>query len=41
LKKSLKAIISNPKPKKKPDTLETMFSDKAKTLKASVNDILE
>jgi len=39
LKKSLEVIISKPKQKTSP--LEDMFSDKAKTLKASVNAILE
>lgn len=41
LKKSLEVIISNPKPKQKSCPLEDMFSDKAKTLKASVNALLE
>jgi hypothetical protein len=39
LKKSLEVIIS--KPEQKGGSLEDMFSDKAKTLKASVNAILE
>lgn len=39
LKKSLEVIITKPKKKSRP--LEDMFSDKAKTLKASVNAILE
>jgi len=41
LKKSLEVIISSPKPKQKSCPLEDMFSDKAKTLKASVNALLE
>lgn len=41
LKKSLELIVSNPQPKQKSCPLEDMFSDKAKTLKASVNAILE
>ena len=41
LKKSLERIVSSPKPEKKPTLLEDMFSDKAKTLKASVNALLE
>ena len=39
LKKSLEVIIAKPEQKSSP--LENMFSDKAKTLKASVNAILE
>jgi len=39
LKKSLEVIITKPKQKSSP--LENMFSDKAKTLKSSVNAILE
>jgi hypothetical protein len=41
LKKSLEAIVSNPDPKPKRHLLEDMFSDKARTLKASVNALLE
>jgi len=41
LKKSLEKVVSIPKPKQKPGVLEDMFSDKAKTLKASVNALLE
>jgi len=41
LKKSLEVIVSNSKSKQKSCPLEDMFSDKAKTLKASVNAILE
>lgn len=41
LKKSLEVIVSNPEPKRKSCLLEDMFSDKAKTLKASVNALLE
>ena len=40
LKKSLEVIVSDPKPKQN-SPLENMFSDKAKTLKASVNALLE
>ena len=41
LKQSLEVIISNPKPKQKSCSLEDMLSDKARTLKASVNALLE
>ncbi len=41
LKKSLELIISNSNCEKTPSLLEDMFSDKAKTLKASVNALLE
>jgi len=41
LKKSLELVVSNPQPKQKSCPLEDMFSDKAKTLKASVNALLE
>ena len=41
LKKSLESIVSSPDPKPKRGSLETMFSDKAKNLKASVNALLE
>lgn len=41
LKESLELIVSNSKPKQKSCPLENMFSDKAKTLKASVNALLE
>jgi len=41
LKKSLEAIISAPEPSPRRPVLEEMFSDKAKTLKASVNALLE
>ena len=39
LKKSLEVMIAKPEQKSSP--FENMFSDKAKTLKASVNTILE
>ncbi len=41
LKESLEVVISNSKPEEKPCLLEDMLFDKAKTLKASVNAILE
>lgn len=41
LKKSLEEIVSNFDSEKKPTLLEDMLSDKAKTLKASVNALLE
>ncbi|MCK5581972.1 MAG: hypothetical protein KAJ18_11950, partial [Candidatus Omnitrophica bacterium] len=41
LRKSLEAIVSGAKPKKKSYFFEGMFSDKAKTLKASVSSLLE
>jgi hypothetical protein len=41
LKKSLEAIVANPDPKHKRHLLEDMFSDKARTLKATVNALLE
>ncbi|MBU1737094.1 MAG: hypothetical protein KKG35_03060 [Proteobacteria bacterium] len=41
LKKSLEAIASSPDPNRKNSLLEDMFSDKARTLKASVNALLE
>lgn len=41
LKKSLEVIASSPEPKRKSSLLEDMFSDKARTLKASVNALLE
>jgi hypothetical protein len=41
LKKSLEAIVSDPEPSPRRPVLEEMFSDKAKTLKASVNALLE
>jgi hypothetical protein len=41
LKKSLEVIASNPEPRQKISILEDMFSDKARTLKASVNALLE
>ena len=41
LKKSLERLVSNSNSEKKPSVLENMFSDKAKTLKASVNALLE
>ena len=41
LKKSLEVIASSPEPKRKNSLLEDMFSDKARTLKASVNALLE
>ena len=41
LKKSLEEIVSNPDPTSKKLPIEDMFSDKAKTLKNSVNAILE
>lgn len=41
LKKSLEAIVSSPEAKRKSCLLEDMFSDKARTLKASVNALLE
>jgi hypothetical protein len=41
LKKSLEVIASNQEPRRKSSILEDMFSDKAKTLKASVNALLE
>lgn len=41
LKNSLEAIVSSPNSKKGPTLLEDMLSDKAKTLKASVNALLE
>ena len=41
LKKSLEAIVSAPEPSPRRPILEEMFSDKAKTLKASVNALLE
>ncbi|MBT6690415.1 hypothetical protein HN903_02570 [archaeon] len=41
LKKSLELVVSNPQAKQKSCPLEDMFSDKAKTLKASVNALLE
>lgn len=41
IKKSLEAIVSNPESPKKSSPLENMFSDKSKSLKASVNALLE
>ena len=41
LKKSLEAIVSDTEPGPRRPVLEDMFSDKAKTLKASVNALLE
>ncbi|MFH2059683.1 MAG: hypothetical protein ABIJ59_12370 [Pseudomonadota bacterium] len=41
LKKSLEEIVSNSTSKQKESPLENMFADKAKTLKASVNALLE
>ena len=41
LKKSLEGIVSNPEPKPQRGSLEDMFSDKSRTLKASVNALLE
>jgi len=41
LKKALERIVSNSKSKQKNSPLEDMLSDKAKTLKASVNALLE
>ena len=41
LKKSLEAIVSNPEPRPNRGSLEDMFSDKARNLKASVNALLE
>ena len=41
LKKSLEAIVSIPKSKSETSPLENMFSDKSKSLKASVNALLE
>jgi hypothetical protein len=41
LKKSLEMIVSNIKSKQGTSPLENMFSDKTKTLKASVNALLE
>ena len=41
LKKSLEAIVSDPETSPRRPVLEEMFSDKAKTLKASVNAVGE
>ena len=41
LKKSLEAIVSAPEPSPRRPVLEEMFSDKSRTLKASVNALLE
>ena len=41
LKKALEMIVSNSKSKQGTSPLENMFSDKTKTLKASVNALLE
>jgi hypothetical protein len=41
LKKSLETIVSDSDSKKSPSLLENLISDKAKTLKASVNALLE
>ena len=41
LKKSLETIVSDPEPITRRPVLEEMFSDKAKTLKASINALLE
>lgn len=41
LEKSLEGIAAAPNPKQKSCPIEDMFSDKAKTLKASVNALLE
>ena len=41
LKKSLEEIVSNPKSETDNSPLENMFSDKSKSLKASVNALLE
>ena len=41
LKKSLEAIVATPEPGSQRPVLEEMFSDKARTLKASVNALLE
>lgn len=41
LKKSLEEIVSSPESKQRSSPLESMFSDKSKSLKASVNALLE